>query len=240
MGGWQPGAPGSAPAPPGTVGMERTSPWAENSHGPDQGCLKPQPQWGADTRDPALGRGHILHGSACAAGSVLGAARGQSAALDAHGSVVAAAGGAGPAPISPHWQKGGRPSIGVPGHSPLPSPPLVSRPPLKAQRRPPDPAAQDARMRPPAQSPRAGWQRRQLSNPSASFSPSQPVSPQLCPAPSVRPPARPPVRLSVSLRRARPQRLAGGRGDRAPPGRNSAFSLSLVFPSSFSPGVRPL
>lgn len=122
----------------------------------------------------------------------------------------------------------GGPSVGVPGHSPLPSPPLVSRPPLQAQRRPPDPAAQDARMRPPAQSP-------QLSNPSASFSPSQPVSPQLCPAPSVRPP----VRLSVSLRRARPQRLAGGRGGCAPPRQEFSF-LSLVFPSSFSPRLRPL
>lgn len=116
MGGWQPGAPGSAPAPPGTVGMERTSPWAENSHGPDQGCLKPQPQWGADTRDPALGRGHILHGSACAAGSILGAARGQSAALDAHGAVAVAAGGAGSAPISPHWQKGGDGGVPASGY----------------------------------------------------------------------------------------------------------------------------
>lgn len=45
----------------------------------------------------------------------------------------------------------GGPSIEVPGHSPLPSPPLVSHPPLKAQRRPLDPAAEDVRMRPPAQ-----------------------------------------------------------------------------------------
>lgn len=220
-------------APCSATGMERASPWAENSHGPYQGCRKPQPRWGADTRDPDPGRGHIPHGSACAAGSILGAVRGPSAAFVARCQQEARD----PLP-SPHTGK--REGMGGSQHRGTRAQP----PPVTAARLPPPsqgtasasgPGCRGCQDAAPCPSPRAGSQRRQLSL--------TPLRPSLLPSLSLRssaplhPSIRPPACLSVCPFLSAGLGRSGwpGAGGCAPPGRNSASlsCISLFFlPSS--------
>lgn len=236
MGGWQPGAPGCAPAPPGTV--QRRGDGAHFALGRKQprslpglpqtpasvGCRHQRSRSGTGPHPTRLCLCSRQHFGSCAR-------------TERCFCRSVPAGDTGSAPISPPWQKGGDggvPASRYPGTAPSrhrrSSPTPLSRHSVGLWTRLPRMAGCGPLPKPTCgvAAPAA------LSNPSASFSPSQPVSPQLCPTPSVHPSACLLVRLSVSLRRARPQRLAGGGGLRSP---RQEFSFSLLYFPLLSPLV---